>query len=73
LDVYNGALWTVPWGGGEMGLLAELPSPCVHEGGSNMSADGRLLTCSVRELKSDVWVVENFDPEVAAATGDSRN
>jgi hypothetical protein len=67
LDVYSGALWTLPWEGGGIRLLAELPFPCIHEGGSQISADGRVLTCSVRSWESDVWVVEDFDPEVGRA------
>jgi hypothetical protein len=37
----------------------------------SMSADGRLLACAVRDWKSDVTIVENFDSEVAATAGAS--
>jgi Tol biopolymer transport system component len=32
--------------------------------GVNMSSDGRLLVCTVPERQSDVWLVQNFDPEM---------
>jgi hypothetical protein len=31
-------------------------------GGASVSADGKKFVFSVAETKSDVWVVENFDP-----------
>jgi len=30
----------------------------------DMTPDGRRVVCAVRESVSDVWLMENFDPEV---------
>ncbi|MGD2122711.1 MAG: protein kinase [Gemmatimonadota bacterium] len=69
LDLTGRTVTSMPWEGGESRLLAELPVVCMHDGLHSMTADGRLLACAVRDWQSDVTVVENFDPEVAAATG----
>ena len=59
-------LATIPWTGGEITHVADLPHECAHEGDVSMTADATLLVCSVVERESDVWVIENFEPEVAA-------
>jgi Tol biopolymer transport system component len=68
-DVFAGRLWRLDWETGEEELWAELPARCIHEGYTDISPDGRTLACSVRELISDVWIVEDFDPEVVAGAG----
>jgi tricorn protease-like protein len=65
-DVFAGLLWRMDWETGEEELWGELPAPCIHEGYTDISPDGRTLVCSVRELISDVWIVEDFDPEVVS-------
>ena len=59
-------LSTIPWTGGEITRFVDLPHSCAHEGGVSMTVDAEYLVCSVVERESDVWVIENFDPEVAA-------
>jgi len=71
LDILGRTLTEMPWDGDESRLIAELPVECIHEGLSSMDFAGRILACSVRDWESDVTVVENFDPEVAAAAGAS--
>jgi Tol biopolymer transport system component len=71
LDITGRTVTTMYWEGGESRLLAELPVECIHDGMQSMSADGRLLACAVRDWKSDVTIVENFDSEVAATAGAS--
>lgn len=66
LDLMRRSLAAVPWTGGELRHLAKLPVPCLHEGWPSMGPDGRTIACSSREWESDVWVVDDFDPEIAA-------
>jgi Tol biopolymer transport system component len=72
VDILARTVSSMPWEGGEARLLARLPFECVHEGLQGMDADGRVLACSVRDWESDVWVVEDFDPEVGPAGSGSR-
>jgi hypothetical protein len=43
-------------------LLATLPGPVDDSDGASVSPDGRQIFASVSEEKSDVWLMENFDP-----------
>ncbi|MCK4753648.1 MAG: hypothetical protein KAS58_00360, partial [Calditrichia bacterium] len=60
----------VPVNGDKPKIFAELPFESLYSKtglGSDaitMTPDGSLIVCSVRESISDIWVLENFDPEV---------
>jgi hypothetical protein len=47
---------TLPFAG-ELSSLSVTPK-------ISMTVDGKRFVCTVYETQSDVWVVENFDPEV---------
>jgi tRNA A-37 threonylcarbamoyl transferase component Bud32 len=70
LDPGSRTLATMPWTGGELQEVAELPELCAHEGMMSMTMDARVLLCSVVEREADVWVIDDFDP---AVTGDDRS
>jgi serine/threonine protein kinase len=53
----------IPAAGGEPVTLMTLPFEDVLEGPS-ITSDGSRFVCSVAETQSDVWVMEDFDPEV---------
>ena len=36
----------------------------IWQDGISMTPDGKRIVCNVVELQSDVWLMENFDPEV---------
>ncbi len=42
--------------------VAILPGDVVGDDGASVSPDGREIVVSVGEQKSDVWLMENFDP-----------
>ncbi len=44
--------------------VATLPGDVVDSDGASVSPDGRVIFASVSEKKSDVWLMENFDPAV---------
>lgn len=46
-------------GGGTPKIFITMPGNIVS---ASISPDGREFVCSIGESKSDVWVVENFDP-----------
>jgi Tol biopolymer transport system component len=31
---------------------------------ADITADGKIIVCALREINSDVWMIENFDPDV---------
>ncbi|HEX8814592.1 MAG TPA: protein kinase [Terriglobales bacterium] len=45
-------------------LLATLPGEVVESGGASVSPDGRQILVGIAEDKSDVWLMENFDPSL---------
>jgi len=49
----------LPAGGGAPKTFITMPG---NIGSTSISSDGRKFVCSIGESKSDVWVVENFDP-----------
>ena len=49
--------------GGQSRTLFTMPGTIL---GGTITPDGRKIVCSVLESKSDVWLAENFDPDVAA-------
>jgi Tol biopolymer transport system component/predicted Ser/Thr protein kinase len=48
----------------EVTSVATLPGDVVEEDGASVSPDGKEIVVSVSEEKSDVWLMENFDPSV---------
>jgi serine/threonine protein kinase len=46
----------------EVSALATLPGDVAENDGASVSPDGRQMIASVSEQKSDVWLMENFDP-----------
>ena len=65
MDPGTQSLLTIPSAGGEIRHVAGLPHSCIHQAGSSMTADASVLVCSAVERESDVWVIDNFDPQVA--------
>jgi len=56
-------VWLQPWGGGERGLLFELPESVVHC--TFLRGTGEIeLICTQGEQTVDAWLIENFDPHV---------
>ncbi len=55
-------IYRVPLNGEGMRVHAELPFP-VLEYMVAITPDGRRIVAAVEENRSDVWLVENFDPE----------
>jgi Tol biopolymer transport system component len=53
---------TIPAAGGEPEAVLTLPFEGVYP--ASMTSDGRRIVCDVWETQSDVWLMENFDPEV---------
>jgi hypothetical protein len=39
-----------------------LPGDVAENDGASVSPDGKEIVASVMEQKSDVWLMENFDP-----------
>lgn len=56
-------IWSVPASGGSPRLYAELPFKARFVG-LTMTIDGKRLVCQVYEEESDIWLAENFDPDV---------
>ena len=52
----------IPASDGDPKALVTLPFDNVN--GISMTPDGRGIVCAVIETQSDVWLMENFDPEV---------
>jgi Tol biopolymer transport system component len=50
----------IPAAGGEPRAVFALPGVVAD---ASVSPDGRKFVCSVAEQKSDVWLMENFDPD----------
>jgi Tol biopolymer transport system component len=42
--------------------VATLPGDVVDDDGASVSPDGKAIFATVSEEKSDVWLIENFDP-----------
>ncbi len=54
----------VPAYGGKPKTYVVLPFENVGEWYITMTPDGKMIVCVVPETQSDVWLMENFDPEV---------
>jgi eukaryotic-like serine/threonine-protein kinase len=48
----------------EVTSVATLPGDVVDYDGASVSPDGKQILASVSEEKSDVWLMENFDPSI---------
>ncbi len=46
----------------EVTSVATLPGDVVDDDGASVSPDGKAIFATVSEEKSDVWLMENFDP-----------
>ena len=46
----------------EVTSVATLPGDVVSLDGASVSPDGHEIVVSIGEEKSDVWLMENFDP-----------
>ena len=46
----------------EATLVASLPGHVVNFDNASVSPDGQEIIVSISENKSDVWLMENFDP-----------
>ena len=55
----SNVILSLPAGGGSPATVVTLPGDIAQ---AVVSPDGRKLVANVSETKSDVWVVENFDP-----------
>ncbi len=54
----------IPVSGGESKTLVTLPFENIFEDDISITPDGKHIICNVTESLSDVWLMENFDPEV---------
>ena len=48
----------------EVTPVSTLPGDIVQYDGASVSPDGKEIVVSISEQKSDVWLMENFDPSV---------
>ena len=62
---YRTSVLRIARDGSSSETLVELPFDEV--GGVTMTPDGRRFVCSVYSSRSDVWIVEHFDPAAARA------
>lgn len=50
---------------GEGKIIFTFPSDKIDPyEGVDISSDGKTIVCSIQETNSDVWMIENFDPDV---------
>jgi Tol biopolymer transport system component/DNA-binding winged helix-turn-helix (wHTH) protein len=63
----NTRVSSVPVAGGPVTTVAVLPFAEV--GGLTITPDGKHIVCAVYTSRSDVWIVDQFDPEVKAGAG----
>ena len=54
-------VFIIPPAGGAARLYAELPLKTTD---LQMTPDGKRIVCRVSEVESDIWLAENFDPDV---------
>lgn len=53
------ALLSISTGGGDPKTIVTFPGEIVN---AVVTPDGKKFVCDVEDAKSDVWVVDNFDP-----------
>jgi TolB protein len=58
------AIFRIPAEGGEATLVARLPFTREELGWAAVTPDGRGIVCEVAREQSDIWLMENFDPEI---------
>jgi hypothetical protein len=63
------ALWRIPAEGGDPRKLWTWKKRHLSFDGIGVHPDGRNLACDVMEVRSEVWVMENFLPAVGETTG----
>ena len=56
----NDSLLAFPAAGGDPHTLFTLPGPITEV---DISPDGKKFVCTMSESKSNVWIMENFDPD----------
>jgi hypothetical protein len=54
-------------GTGAVQPVARFPEGTIDPGACGEMPDRRALVCSLAERKSDVWIVDHFDPQAAPA------
>jgi Tol biopolymer transport system component len=54
----------IPASGGQPKTHATLSFDDIWADGISVTPDGKRIVCAVVETKSDIWLMENFDPEV---------
>ena len=57
----------VPSGGGDPEFV--LMAPIERGSISDIAADGRQMVVTVSEGQTDLWLVDNFDPDLSVTTG----
>ena len=62
--IRNPRIVRVPVAGGEAETLVNLPFERLDTGGHTTSPDGTFAVVAVAEIESEVWMVENFDPDL---------
>ena len=50
---------------GNAKIIYTFPSDKIDSySGVDISSDGKTIVCAIEERNSDVWMIENFDPDV---------
>ena len=50
---------------GKAKIIFTFPSDRIDpSSGVDISSDGKTIVCAIEERNSDVWMIENFDPDV---------
>jgi serine/threonine protein kinase len=62
LDIFSADISMIPVSGGQAKEFVTLPLENIT--GISMDSDKKKFVCTVLETQSDVWLMENFDPEV---------
>ena len=52
---------------GDVRSVGSFPTGSLGMEACNVSPSGQAIVCGVLEMKSDAWLIENFDPNVSAA------
>jgi len=45
-------------------VVYTLPSNEIDFEDVDITSDGKTIVCAIKETNSDVWMIENFDPDV---------
>ncbi len=49
---------------GAIKIIYTLPPNEVKSFNADITPDGKTIVCAIEETNSDVWMIENFDPDV---------